>query len=312
MRRMFWGNFLYLGVNMWNDTPPRFVDELTFDYPLWEELTAKMAADGLDLLVIDLGDGVRYDSHPEIAVRNAWTPERLREELARLRDLGIEPIPKLNFSTAHDAWLREYSRMVSTPRYYEVCANLLAEVADLFDRPRFVHIGMDEETAHHQRNQHYAVVRQHDLWWHDLFFLADVVERHGSRPWIWSDYAWHHPDLFYARMPHRILQSNWYYGETFGVPRGDRPRRLEEGEGYLTYPDLDDHGYDQVPTASTCVCLPNFASTVDYCSAHVGDERLLGYLQVPWRRTVAEFRDIHLTSIDLVCEAKEAYEKSRS
>ena len=79
-----------------------------------------MARAGMNMLVIDLGDGIRYESHPEIAVQGAWPPARLREELARLRALGLEPIPKLNFSTAHDAWLHDYSRMVSTPAYYKV------------------------------------------------------------------------------------------------------------------------------------------------------------------------------------------------
>ena len=66
-----------------------------------------------------------------------------------LRALGIEPLPKLNFSTCHDAWLGPYSRMVSTPAYYDVCRDLIDEVAELFGGPRFFHLGMDEETAQH-------------------------------------------------------------------------------------------------------------------------------------------------------------------
>jgi len=98
----------------------------------------------MNALVLDLGDGVRWDSHPEIAVENAWTPAKLREELDRARELGIEPLPKLNFSTAHDAWLGPYSRMVSTPQYYEVCRDLIDEASELFGRPRLFHLGMDE------------------------------------------------------------------------------------------------------------------------------------------------------------------------
>ena len=41
-----------------------------------------------------------YMSHPEIAVRNAWSTERLYKELEKIRNLGLEPIPKLNFSPA--------------------------------------------------------------------------------------------------------------------------------------------------------------------------------------------------------------------
>jgi hypothetical protein len=294
---------------MWGDTAPQFAEELTCDDDLWEELTQQMADNGLDLLMIDLGDGVLYNSHPEIAVTNAWTRSRLREELARLREMGIEPIPKLNFSTGHDAWLREYSRMVSTPKYYEVCADLIEEACELFDNPRFFHLGMDEETAGNQVKLQYAVMRQHDLWWNDLRFLADKVEQCGPRPWVWSDYAWHNPEPFYERMPKSIIQSNWYYGDNFSAPEAGRPHLLEGGETgggdqSLAYLDLDDHGYDQVPTASNYTSPTNFANTVEFCMRRIEKERLLGFLQTPWRRTIAEFRDIHVTAIDQVAATR--------
>ena len=41
----------------------------------------------------------------------------MRKELDRMRALGLEPLPKLNFSTCHDAWLKDYHRMISTPQY---------------------------------------------------------------------------------------------------------------------------------------------------------------------------------------------------
>jgi hypothetical protein len=84
-----------------------------------------MAKAGMNMVVIDVGDAIEYASHPEISVKNAWSSTRLGEELARLRSLGLEPIPKLNFSTAHDQWLHDYSRMVSTPVYYKVCAEVI-------------------------------------------------------------------------------------------------------------------------------------------------------------------------------------------
>ena len=71
--------------------------------------------------------------------------EKLRNEIARLREMGLEPIPKMNFSTAHDIWLGEYSRMVSTKTYYRVCEDLIRDVAELFDHPRLMHIGFRSE-----------------------------------------------------------------------------------------------------------------------------------------------------------------------
>jgi len=306
--QLIWANLLHLSVNMWNDVPPQYSEELRFDVPLWNELTERMADSGFNMVVIDVGDAVQLQSHPEIAVRNAWSPERLREELTRLRGLGLEPIPKLNFSTGHDIWLKEYSYQVSTPVYYQVTADVIAEVAELFDTPRFFHIGMDEETAQHQRRQQLAIMRQHDLWWHDLNYLADKVTEAGSRPWIWSDHAWRIPDEFYQRMPKSILQSNWYYGPGFDTDPSGRPRELGSGEYHLAYLDLNDNGYDQIPTGSTWSCEENFERTVEYCAKHVDPARLLGFLQTPWLMTVPEHRETHLLAIDVVKRAKDKLE----
>ena len=106
---------------------------------------------------------MKYESHPELAVNGSWSREALEKEIAYAKSLGIELIPKLNFSACHDIWLGEYSRMLSTRVYYQVCADLIAEVCDIF-KPRFFHLGMDEETEEHQRNYDYCVIRNHDLW----------------------------------------------------------------------------------------------------------------------------------------------------
>ena len=138
-KNMYWGYLIHLGFNFWQeakDAPDPYGDmvlksarsELLCDRRVWTETTDFLAERGGNLLVIDLGEGLRYESHPELAVTGSWTAEELRKELARLRAKGITPIPKMNFSTAHDEWLGEYSRMVSTPKYYEVCKDLLEEV----------------------------------------------------------------------------------------------------------------------------------------------------------------------------------------
>jgi hypothetical protein len=304
---LIWGNLLHLSYNMWCD---RIVEQLPgmsksrtevncrkpylrCEDRLWQDLTARMAAAGMNLLVIDLGDGVHYESHPEIAVANAWSPSRLGKELDRLRKLGLEPIPKLNFSTAHDTWLGTYRRQVSTPTYYKVCGDLIAETEKLFDKPRFFHLGYDEETAGNQVNNDYVVVRQHELWWHDFEFFVAEVQSHGVRPWIWSDWAWKHREEFFQRMPKGVLQSNWYYGATF--PETQTAVKL--------YGELEQHGYDQVPTGSNYENPQNFAETVKYCRKKISPPRLKGFLQTPWKPTLQQFRQQHIEAIDQVAAA---------
>jgi len=294
-------NLVHLSYNMWSDReiPERPAQHITaqphlrFEMSLWDDILAKMVEAGLNMVVIDLGDGVRYESRPEIAVSGAWTPDQLKAELARVRKMGLEPIPKLNFSTAHDTWLGPYSRCVSTDTYYAVCRDLIAEVIALFDRPRFFHLGMDEETAGHQKHYEYLVVRQYDLWWHDFLFLVGEVEKGGVRPWIWADYVWNHPEEFFARMPKSVLQSNWYYGNEFN-----------EAINYVkAYLDLEAHGYDQVPTGSNWSHPENFQATVEYCRKHIAPERLKGFCQTPWKPTLEVERERHMQAIELAGKA---------
>ena len=291
-REPIWAVLLHLSYNMWDTRYPRLGQ--IFDEKLWRALLDRMASAGMNMVVIDLGDAVKYRSHPEIAVQGAWTPARLKRELKRIRGLGIEPIPKLNFSACHDLWLGPYERQLSTDTYYRVCRDLIGEVCELFDQPWFFHLGMDEETAHHQRRLEYLVIRQHDLWWRDLKFLADRVRAGGSRAWVWSDYIWGHAEEFARKMPKRILQSNWYYGRSFS-------RKI----GYVRgYDQLEALGYEQVPTASNFGCDDNMAGTVRFCRKHISAKKLLGFLQTPWRPTTREWHAHNLRSIDLAGQAK--------
>jgi hypothetical protein len=302
-----WAGLLHLSFNMWEEfvSPHRpfrgYRPDLELSELLWNDALAKMVSEGMNMVVIDLGNAVRYDSHPEIAVRNAWNTTRLRNEVQRIRKMGLEPIPKLNFSAAHDAWLKEYSRMVSTEKYYSVCADLIKEVIDIFDKPRFFHLGYDEEDTLNQSYYKYVVVRQNDCWWNDFNFFVDAVQQNGSRPWIWSDYMWHHPELFFKNMPKSVVQSNWYYGESFDT----------NSTGVKAYLDLEAHGYDQIPTGSYHENNEkSILNTVQFCEKNINNTRLLGFLQTFWKPTIEEYRERILKGVELAGDAKTWFVKT--
>lgn len=281
---------------------------LRFDETLWYDLTRRMADAGFNMVIIDLGDGVRYESHPEIAVEGAWSPQKLRDELSRLRELGLEPIPKLNFSAYHDTWLGEYGRMLSTSIYYRVCQELIDEVADLFDKPRFFHLGMDEETFSLQRYLSMAIVRQHELWWHDLKFYVEHVEKHGIDACIWSDSCWHHPEEFAREMPRSVLQSNWYYGEQFDFPE-EKVVNLDEPilrTSLEAFGLLEELRMSQLPAGSNFFNNINFEALVSFCCKNIPPERLQGFLMTPWHPTLEESRAHHMAAIEQVERARHA------
>lgn len=328
--KKIWAALIHLSFNMWEEfiSPHRpfrgFRPDLRISQQLWDDAINRMVKAGLNMVVIDLGDAVKYQSHPEIAVNNAWSTDRLRAEVKKLKSLGLEPIPKLNFSAGHNAWMKDYSRMVSTDPYYTFCRNIIAEVIDIFESPRFFHLGMDEETAGHQFYYQHTVVRKNHVWWGDFYQLISEVEKRGVRPWIWSDYMWDQPELFFKNMPKSVVQSNWYYGEKFDVFKGDSKAnsipmkshdpqaaaKLRDANRAYSYIELEEHGYDQIPTGSfhdnNTLSIGN---TVKFCEEYVDDKRLLGFLQTFWKPTIEDYRDLILKGTDLTGAAKIWYEK---
>ena len=103
-------------LKLGEDVPAGSAD---FDTNVWNEVTARLAANGLDALVVDLGDGIVWPSHPELAVPAAWDVPRLKAELERLRKLGLEPLP-----------------LVPTRHGEAVTDDLVRDAVSLFARPR--------------------------------------------------------------------------------------------------------------------------------------------------------------------------------
>ena len=310
-----WAALLHFGMNMWFDHPVEkyndftpeelalntAADELRCDEAVWLKVTRRMAEVGMNMIVIDVGEGILLKSHPELAVKGSWTADRFRAELGRLRNMGLEPIPKLNFSAAHDIWLKEYSRMLSTPEYYRVCEDVIAEVGEIFDKPRFFHLGYDEENWKCQRLCAYAVVRQGELWWHDFLKISGFAEKRGMRPWIWSDYAWDHEEEFMRRMPRCVLQSNWYYGTHFEASKNEhRVKRCK------IFRKLSDAGFEQVPCGSNYESGENFGALVPYCDKNIAPDRLKGFLMAPWFFTVPKKERKLLDAMDQVGAAMKA------
>jgi hypothetical protein len=331
-----WSFLIHLGTNMWEDVPrppappngwPEYLkgemleraklnrklsgakDFLNCDEATWRRTVDEVAAQGLNQLVVDIGEGVVYPSHPELAVKGSWSVGKLRRELARLRAAGIEPVPKLNFSTCHDCWLGEYGRMVSTAEYYRVAADLIRDVCEIFDRPRLFHIGFDEEDFAHQKFYGYAAVRQGELWWHDLLYIVKEVERNGSRAWMWADKIWHDHEGFVLRMPKSVLMSNWYYLLDFDPPKTSALYPMVHA-----YEWLERAGFDQVPTSSSCTRYStdsrSAAATAEYAKKNIAPGRLKGILQTSWAYTLPREEKVIIESIRQLGAVKRSWQEA--
>ena len=300
---------LHLGHNMWCDCLPEDMDNdmLAVGSPegkgrpdtvlrnkddLWRRAIDHMVEQKLNMLVIDIGEGMVFPSHPELAIEGSWSPEKIQAEISRLKALGIEAIPKLNFSTSHNGWLKHYRRMVSTKEYYRVCEDVIRDTGEIFGTPRFFHIGYDEETAAHQDGGYmrFICARNRELWKHDFLHIVGTVEKNNMRAWAWSDYGWAHPD-FYEWTPKSVLMSNWYYDECYGGFELSENQTPDHNRLKGFY-DMEKAGFEQVPCGTNwsgwkrrelkCGADDVIGKLVAVCRRDLNPSLLKGFMMAPW------------------------------
>ena len=302
-KNKIWSILVHLSMNMW-DTDYK---TLPFDDEMWTWIIEESARIGLNTIILDVGDGIRYPSRPEIAMPGAWDAERIHAEIARCKEKGIALIPKLNFSAAHDQWLGDYARMISSKAYYALAKDLINDAYELFEHPEFIHLGMDEEGIQYVGERDYVCMRQGELYWHDLKFLLDCVNATGARPWIWSSPLYDYPEQYKAHIGPKEAIINPYYYNAFredhytsvdatpatrvyyneGIYK-DRGFKWVEQDPYLenfrnvALPLLKE-GYDYIPCASVFNrCDWNHADLLEYFRDKAPDDQILGYLTAPW------------------------------
>ncbi len=257
-------------------------DNIKSDPAAWDRVVDFLAEKGFNTCVIDVLDGIKYDSYPDISAPDAWSKELLREKLEIMRSKGIEPIPKLNFSMTHTAWMKHYRRYVSTPEYYKLCSSLISEVCEVFDSPSLFHLGMDEETTWDQEYRDISIVRQEKLWWHDMHFLFNEVRKNGARPWIWADYYWLHPESFAENVPKDVLLSNWFYLHLDNYTNYNKERAE-------AFEKLDKLGYEDIPCASLWAGITdNPYELMMHGKNKLSSELVKGYMIVPWVYEITE------------------------
>ena len=311
---LIWAYLIHLTSNYHGDFAPGDGGKCIKDTPIeWEKdvwtdtLNYLHGKNCCNTILVDVNDGVEYESHPEINAPGALTKSELSDEITKLRSMGFKVYPKLNFSACHDKWMGVYSRMLSTPLYYGFCKDVIDEISELFGNPELFHLGLDEECISTQENSHMCIIRGFDMYWHDAHYLFDLVEKRGARPWMWADHVWHTQksrDAFLEKASKDVLYSNWYYGN------------WEHTSGWLhaslkAYEVLESHGFDQIPCGSTTVapeyCHDNFKLTVENCTKTIAPERLHGFLMTSWAQTTQGGKAKLFEQADAMSEAYNFY-----
>ena len=310
MQDKIWGMMVHLSGDFsggnykkWMATP---LNEY-FDEDMWHSLVDRAKEAGMNTIVMEVIDGVKYESHPEVSRKDAFSAEWMHAQVAYCRERGIALIPKLNFSATHDMWLGEYARMLSTSVYYKVTKDLIEEVYELFEHPAYIHLGMDEEDNKHQKGRDFVVYRQGKQYMKDLRHLVDCVKATGATPWVWTCPLYDMTEDFVREFsPDEIVLSPWYYNAF----RPEHWTPVESRAEYVAYYNegdyakmnirfveedpflvnfrlkalpLMEHGYNYIPCSSVFNrCDYNTVDLMEYFKKYANDDQIKGYIAAPW------------------------------
>ena len=80
-KAFMWAQLIQLGSNMWNEegntkgrehrSTPCASPIFLFDRAAWDSNIFNLKAAGVNTLILDIGEAMRYESHPEIAVKGS-------------------------------------------------------------------------------------------------------------------------------------------------------------------------------------------------------------------------------------------------
>ena len=222
----------------------------------WDETVAFLGEQGYDAVLIFVGDGVQYESHPEISLPGAWTKEKLKEKLSAIRALGMEPLPMLDFGAARDAWLGEAANSLSTASYLALAKDLIRELCELFEAPSLFHLGFGKEDNHSQRFKQLRRRRVKEAWFADVNALCQAVRDCKATPWIWADHFLEGKKDFAENVERDVILSTQSYGYIKRFPNGSYRDKVTQSAV-----ELDELGYTQIPANSISESMSHNAIT---------------------------------------------------
>ena len=201
--------------------------------------------------------------------------------------------------------------MTGTARYRQVVADLIRDVCEVFDHPRYLHIGYDEESYASVSHRQLAVLRQGEAWWKDFDACVKAVMSNGARPVMWSDKICHGREEFIRRAPREVVMMTWYYGSDFSARNTEWDAAFERKTDWsiqrnlaASIPALAEAGFDLMPCTSNWSEDGAADAMLEYCARNIDPKRILGYLTASWTMSVAADRARFEDGLRLFAEAR--------
>lgn len=204
-------------------------------------------------------DYIQWKSAPKLAVDFSMSQDDLKKDIAYARDHFMEVSPLVQ-SLGHGEWMftngqnrdlaedpdHPYAYCASNPKTYDFITKIYDEAVDLFDHPRYFHIGHDEVTGLGQFPNDAQCKKKSvgDLFVGDVLKIHDHLKKKGARVMMWGDMllapgespdATNAPTKEEARrrrdlLPKDIIFADWHYAPS--DPGEFHSARILQDEGF--------------------------------------------------------------------------------
>ena len=272
--------------------------------PALEQLIGELAPTlGLNWVILEVGDGFAYQSHPECAGTDALTKQDARKLAGLARKRGITLVPEYN-SLGHQSWRESTGALLRAhpefneapdmdptaagfycmswcpnhPALYPIVFDLYDELLDAFQAKAF-HVGMDEVFILGQcprckgtpNSQLFAKAVK------DLH--AHLVDKRKVEMLMWGDRLLNDADMHYGSwdasandtwqavdlVPKDIVMCDWHYG----LDSPDFPSvQFFQGKGFRVWPA----GFNDADAVRRFIEVARKEAT----------PRMVGYLATTW------------------------------
>ena len=177
-----------------------------YDQRVALEVMRKMADTGMDMLVLDVGDAVKFKAYPQLHRPYSVPLSTYRALVKQAQGMGLTVIPKLNFARGddmHNAWMHPFDELVNIETYCRHAVQMILELSEGLNI-RYFHIGMDEDD------------RDAETFANTIKEIHDELARRKIRTIIWADverrFARHQKFLAaYPVLPRDIIMMPWGY-----------------------------------------------------------------------------------------------------
>jgi hypothetical protein len=206
-------------------------------------------------VVIELWASLKYKKHPETAYEHSYTPDQLRPLIELGHALHMDMIPALN-SWGHASGMRGassehvvldrfpqwqslyepdgWSFCLTNPKIYDQLFDRYGELLQLFDHPKYFHVGMDEAWGHRglmeseecrgpdplktitnhldRIHQYFAQRNTKVIMWHDMFIQRDDPQLGRLSPA--NSVPPFNTHFALPALPKDVIIAAWNYSET--------------------------------------------------------------------------------------------------